>query len=122
MAIDGRSSLGVAPPTFPALFYPKSIPCAPLSTPLTHLHTPILALAPSPSNSDRRRRCYHADLLTLSIFPTNEHRPELRRAEPHLLCPFPSPETHWNPTATANRRRPPQPSTTGNLPVRLCPR
>jgi hypothetical protein len=97
-----------------------SLPCAirdvlepsrSLSTPLTHMHTPILALAPSTSNSDRRRRCCHADSLTPSIFRTNEHRPELCRAEPHLLCPFPSQETHWNPTATADRRRPPHPST-----------
>jgi hypothetical protein len=122
MAIDGRRLSGRRP-----LFLPCAIKAVlePLALPFHTAHAPahpILALALSPLNSDRRHRCCHADSLTASIFRTNEHRPELRRAEPHLLCPFPSPETHWNPTATADRRRPPQYSTTGHPPVRLCPR
>jgi hypothetical protein len=54
MAIDGRSSLGVAPPPFPALFNPKSIPCAPLSTPAQALHLSTLVRALSPGGSCRR--------------------------------------------------------------------
>jgi hypothetical protein len=55
MAIDGRSSLSVAPPPIPALFNPKSIPCAPLSTPAHALHLPPTPVrAPPRGGSDSR--------------------------------------------------------------------
>jgi hypothetical protein len=99
-----------------------SLPCAirdvlepsrSLSTPHTHLHTPILALAPSPSNSDRRRQCCHADSLTPSIFRTNEHRPELR--EPSRTSSAPCrrrrpTRTPPSPRTAAGRRNPPPPA------------